>query len=375
MNKVYLIPGFFGFTNLGELLYFMHLKQVLCDHFDKLGVEAKIHEVHTLPTSSIRRRSAKLVDQIFETSGEDDAIHLIGHSTGGLDARLLAGPNISLDTPHDVEAIGGRIRTLITVSTPHYGTPLASFFSGIIGQKLLRLISISTVYSLRFGRLPLSFLFRLGRLVAALDDPLGWNQTILDQLFAQLIGDFTPERRTELTRFFSQVGEDQSLLGQLTPEGIDLFNASTVDRPGVCYGSVVTWSMPPNLRGRIKVGLDPYAQVTHSLYNWLYRATSRMPPHKVAEPARRYADDIRHHLGNIPSAKDADGIVPALSQPYGELIAAARADHLDIVGHFRDPQNAPPHIDWLASGSGFRRPQFENVWFKVCEFIADTAAK
>ncbi len=375
MNRVYLIPGFFGFTNLGELLYFMHLKDLLYEQLESLQVPVKIHMVHTLPTASIRRRAAALLTQVSETASEDDAIHLIGHSTGGLDARLLASPNVSLDAGLEVESIARRIRTVVTVSTPNHGTPLASFFSGIIGQKLLRLLSISTVYSLRFGRLPLSFLLRLGKLVTALDDPLGWNQTILDQLFAQLLGDFTAERRTALSEFFANVGEDQSLLKQLTPEGIDLFNATTVDRPGVCYASVLTWSQPPNLRGRLKVGLEPYAQVTHSLYNWLYRAASRMPPPKVAEPAMRYASDFRRGYGCTPSSKDTDGIVPTLSQPYGEVIATARADHLDIVGHFRDKTAKPPHIDWLASGSGFRRPQFEHAWFQVCQLIADTGVR
>ncbi len=375
MNQIYLIPGFFGFTNLGELLYFMHLKDLLHEQLDRLEVPAEVHMVHTLPTASIRRRAAALLNDIAATAGEEDAIHLIGHSTGGLDARLLSSPNVSLDTPHDIESFASRIRSVVTVSTPHHGTPLATFFSGIIGQKLLRLLSITTVYSLRFGRLPLSFLLRLGKLISVLDNPLGWNQTILDQLFAQLLGDFTADRRLALSEFFSNVGEDQSLLSQLTPENIDLFNASIVNRPGTCYGSVLTWSLPPNIRGRLKVGLDPYAQVTHSLYNWLYRAASRMPPPKVADPTRRYADVFRSRYGEVPTARDTDGIVPTLSQPHGEVIAAARADHLDIVGHFKDPHHEPPHIDWLASGSGFRRPQFDTIWYQVCQFISDTALR
>jgi triacylglycerol lipase len=374
VQRVYLVPGFFGFTNLGELLYFMHMKELLLEQLRALKVDAAIHTVNTLPTASIRRRAAAILDTIAETAGDDDGIHLVGHSTGGLDARLLCTPNVSLDSIRDVESYARRIRSVVTVSTPHQGTPLASFFSGLIGQKLLRLLSISTVYSLRFGRLPLSYLLRLGRLVSVLDNPLGWSGNVLDQLYAQLLDDFTPERRDALSDFFHRVGEDQSLIGQLTPEGIDLFNAGTADRPGVRYGSVITWSERPNLKGRLKVGLDPYAQVTHSLYNWLYRAAARIPPTKITGTARQYASALRLGYRRMPTGRDADGIVPTLSQPYGEIIATARADHLDVVGHFKDPDHVPPHIDWLASGTGFRRPDFEAIWFQVCQFIAGAAA-
>jgi hypothetical protein len=30
----------------------------------------------------------------------------------------------------------------------------------------------------------------------------------------------------------------------------------------------------------------------------------------------------------------------------------------------------PPHFDWLTSGSGFDRPQFEQVWREVLAFLA-----
>ena len=45
------------------------------------------------PTASIRRRATRLAELIAKTCEDDDSpIHLLGHSTGGLDARrdLLA---------------------------------------------------------------------------------------------------------------------------------------------------------------------------------------------------------------------------------------------------------------------------------------------
>ena len=234
-HHIYLVPGFFGFANLGELLYFGHVRDYFVAEMARRGVEAHVVQVLTHPTGSIRTRAADLLKSIEANSRDDDGpIHLIGHSTGGLDARLFVSPGASLseNVELDVERYARRVRTVVTVSTPHAGTPLASFFLGLFGQKLLQLLSLFTVYVLRFGRLPLSVAFRLGSLLTRWDEQLGFRPTILDQLFEQLLGDFSAERREELVRFLGDVHQDASLVPQLTPEGIDLFNASTKDRPG-----------------------------------------------------------------------------------------------------------------------------------------------
>jgi hypothetical protein len=70
-----------------------------------------------------------------------------------------------------------------------------------------------------------------------------------------------------------------------------------------------------------------------------------------------------------PTESDNDGIVPTLSQPWGELIAAVEADHLDIIGHFDAPRSEPPHVDWLCSCSAFDRSRFERVWERVVRFL------
>ena len=113
------------------------------------------------------------------------------------------------------------------------------------------------------------------------------------------------------------------------------------------------------------IGLDPYAQLTHNLYAFLYgRARTRSSP---------VSDEHRAALvkayGALPGADAADGIVPTLSQPWGEVIAAVWADHLDIIGHFEGPQSNPPHVDWLISATGFREAQFVETWMKVTDFL------
>ncbi len=369
-HHIYLVPGFFGFANLGELLYFGHVRDYIVAELARRGVEAEVVQVLSHPTGSIRTRAADLLKVVEATAaGDDGPIHLIGHSTGGLDSRLFVSPGASLGEGLDPEPFARRVRTVVTISTPHAGTPLASFFLGLFGQRMLQLLSLFTVYVLRFGRLPLSVAFRFGHLLARWDDQLGFRATLLDQLFSQLLGDFSDERRTELVRFLGDVGNDASLVPQLTPEGIELFNTTTRDRPGVRYGSVVTQSRQPSWRARLGAGLDPYAQVTHTVYSFLYGRTQRMPLTAVPPCNQEQTTRLVEEYGAMPGPRACDGIVPTRSQVYGRVLAAVRADHLDAIGHFDQPAHRPPHVDWLISGSGFRRLQFERMWHEVMEFV------
>ncbi|MCE9673138.1 triacylglycerol lipase [Myxococcus stipitatus] len=371
-HHIYLVPGFFGFINLGELVYFGHALDYLKAELARRGVESEVTIVLSHPTASIRTRTADLLKAVQETaSGDDGPIHLVGHSTGGLDARLFASPGADLGEGQEVEPFARRVRSVVTVSAPHAGTPLASFFLGLFGQRLLKLLSLFTVYVLRYGRLPLRVVFRFGHLLARADDQLGWKQTLLDQLYDQLLGDFSSERRDAVTRFLSDVGNDTSLIPQLTPEGIDLFNASTADRQGVRYGSVVTQARPPSLRTRVSAGLDPYAQLTHTIYAFVYGKTQKMPLTALPLHTPAQTAALVQAYGAMPGPTACDGIVPTRSQIHGRVIAAVRADHLDAIGHFDQPAHQPPHVDWLISGSGFRRPQFEALWKSIVDFMME----
>ena len=370
--RVYLVPGFFGFANLGELVYFGHVRDFLEAELARRGREARVVAVLSHPTASIRTRAADLLQVLRETAGEDGGpLHLVGHSTGGLDARLLVTPGANLGEGQDAEPYAQRVRTLVTVATPHAGTPLASFFLGMFGAQALKLLSLFTVYVLRFGRLPLSVGFRLAGLFARVDGRLGFRQTLWDQLFEQLLSDFSPERQAALTRFFGEVGTDVSLIPQLTPEGIDLFNAATPDRPGVRYGSVVTRGRPPSLRVRLDAGLDPYAHLTHTVYALFHNRAGRLPAARLPPLTPAQTAALVGAYGKLPGPEACDGIVPTRSQPYGRVLAAVRADHLDVIGHFDQATHHPPHVDWLISGSGFRRAQFEAAWRKVVDFVLE----
>lgn len=371
-HHVYLVPGFFGFANLGELVYFGHVRDFLKAELARRGVAAEVVAVLSHPTASLRVRALDLLQVIHETARDDEGpIHLVGHSTGGLDARLLLSPGVSLGGAVPVEPYAQRVQTALMLSTPHAGTPVSTFFLGFFGQQLLKLLSLFTVYVLRFGRIPLSVMLRLGGLLTRHDEKLGFRQTLMDQLFSELLADFSIERQAALTRFFTEVGSDTSLIPQLTPEAMARFNEETPDRPGVRYGSVVTKASAPSLRARLSAGLDPYAQITHSVYALLYRQAQRMPTLALPLHTPAQTAAIVQAYGALPSARANDGIVPTRSQIYGQVIQAVRADHLDLIGHFDEVSTQPPHVDWLISGSGFRRFQFERVWRDVTDFMLE----
>lgn len=372
-HVLYLIPGFFGFTALGEVSYWGHVQPFLEEELRRRQVEAEVITVDTLPTASIRDRAVQLLDGISQTLpvGEEVAVHLIGHSTGGLDARLLVTPLVDLRRAREVEPVARRVRSVVGLATPHHGAPLASTFTSLLGQRLLQVLSLGTIYTLRFGSLPLSVLFKLGGLITSMDDRLGLRRTLFKQLIEQLLRDFTKERQAQLRDFFTEVGVDQSLLLQLSPESMDLFNASVGDREGIRYGAVITRAARPGLRSALQMGLDPYSQASHVLYQGLHRLAGNLERalRPTLEEEQRAA--LAGELGQLPEADDNDGIIPTWSQLRGEIVAAVCADHLDLIGHFDDPSHQPPHFDWLVTNSGFRRRQFEALWRRTLDFCLE----
>jgi triacylglycerol lipase len=264
-HRIYLVPGFLGFANLGRITYFGHVRRILAARLAALGVDARIHVVHTQPTTSLPRRAARVAETIAATAGRGNGpIHLIGHTSGGLDVRLLTAPSVALPTRVDVERLLTRVRTVVTLSTPHYGTPLASFFTTLQGQRLLQLLALGTIYVLQFGHLPLSALLWMGSIAVRFDDRIA-NNALLDELFGRLFTDFTLARRRAVRAMLREVVGDQALMLQLTPEAMEVFTASVGRRPGVRYGSVVAQATRPTFRSTIDAGVDPGAQVTRAL--------------------------------------------------------------------------------------------------------------
>jgi triacylglycerol lipase len=370
-HQVLLIPGFFGFGKLGEISYFSGVREAIEASFAALGLAVEVTEVPTLPMASIRFRAARVLETLATVARKDDGpIHLIGHSTGGLDARVAISPGASLPSKEKFDAYE-RVQTLVTVCTPHFGTPVATYFTRPLGRFVIRTLGRYLIFMLERGRMPLKLMLRLGYLAVRMRDPRRKRHGAFDELYDKLLHDLSEGRRLELVSFLKAVVADQSLLFQLTPAGCDLLNACTAD-PKIAYASVVARATPPSFRNAWRSVRDLYAQLMFPVYAFLYRLASR---DALGTPALSSAQEAQLALRGLtlPVRVDSDGLVPTLSQVWGEVLYFAEADHLDVVGQFGLSTQAAATGDWIPSFSPFGPAQFSELWDSVARFIASSS--
>jgi triacylglycerol esterase/lipase EstA (alpha/beta hydrolase family) len=361
---VYLVPGFFGFASLGTVTYFRGVAEVLEEELARLGRKARVVACATEPTGSIRRRAEQLLQNVLDTGGlEARELHFVGHSTGGLDVRLLLSPGVRLRDDGSEDEVIRRTRTAITVSTPHRGTPLANFFLTAQGQRLLETLAI--LATSRQGRGVLWVGAQALSLVASLDNWTGRTDTFLDELSRNILSRVTLTPGDPMFAFLDAVKSDQGLVIQLTPEAMDLIHAALPDNPGIRYGCVIT-AAPPSLQAFAPRDFrSPDRAIFASLFIALHAIVGRASaqyPCPTPSPADRAL--LIEGLGFDVGPRTNDGIVPTLSQLHGPVLAVARADHLDVVGQFAG-DTAKPLDDWLPSGSRFDQEGFEAVWKRV----------
>lgn len=367
-HHILLVPGFFGFGSLGELAYFAGVRQLLETCFERAGTPVSITEVATLPTASIRVRAALVRDALAKiVESGDGPIHIVGHSTGGLDARLAIAPTASLPARFEFDAYD-RVRTLVTVCCSHFGSPVATFFSGWLGRWMLRAGARYLTWGLERGRLPLACALSVAYWLLGIWRAFRRAPNTFDELFAKLARDLSDERRGQLVTFLRAIGADEALVFQLTPGGCDLLNASTA-APNLRFGSVVARAPRPTWRGFFRYFGDPYAQLVYPLYAFLYSLAARNEARWIPEAVGVQRERLLEFFGELPSPRDNDGTTPTNSQLWGELVHATTADHLDVVGHFGSAEHAAPAGDWLPSHSGFDAAAFERLWSDVASFI------
>jgi len=156
---VVLVHGLFGFDRIGLVHYF----RGIVTHLEMLGCHA--HAVRLPAAASVPERAQRLVDRIAALG--HDRVDVIAHSLGGLDARYALSKL----------GLASKVRSLVTIGTPHRGTPLATW--GEVG--------------------PLGVLRKAGKIVGIRLHALDW----------------------------------------LTPTALARFNADVPDAPGVRYACVV----------------------------------------------------------------------------------------------------------------------------------------
>jgi len=364
-HHIVLVPGLFGFAQLGGFDYFAHVEEALASRFLECGADCEFVLVSSPPTGSIVRRTQVLMDAIQEACSDDaGAIHLVGHSTGGLDARLLASPTARPDLPEWFD----RVRTVTSISTPHYGTPLAYFFTTMAGTRLLEALSLLTYMTLQVGGPPLTILTPVIASLSRMDEALGIESKVLETTTELLLSFLGEEGQAEVREWFDGIRNDQGAIIQLTPESMDIFNAGVENNPNVRYGCVATRMPPPEPVRLIKNLRSPINALSAAIFSTLYvgagRTSKVYPPPSPAPDVRAYLEKkLDLELDNSLN----DGLVPTTSMIWGDVLWAGTADHLDVLGHFYGGRDSS-HTDWMVSGAGFREDDFDEVMDAVAEF-------
>ncbi|MFO7692394.1 MAG: hypothetical protein R6V57_04850, partial [Vicinamibacterales bacterium] len=265
------------------------------------------------------------------------------------------------------ERIAGLTRTVVSVNTPHHGTPLANHFMTIQGQTLL--LIVSALATSGQGRRAVLAAAKAVAMVARLDDCLGRREGPLDRLSAGVLRRIRFDRRDPVWKYLGEIERDQGAVLQLTPEGIELFHAAVSDCPGIDYRCVVSGVPRPRERFRLKELMNPEYLAMRSLFRVLHRLTATPHPrYPYPKPTQATQRRLDRGLGFKVTPGISDGIVPTLSQLHGRVLRVVRADHLDVVGHYTLAGGSSGN--WLPSGAGFTREGFDATWEAVARFIA-----
>jgi triacylglycerol lipase len=120
---VVLVHGMFGFDRVGMLGLRLHYFRGIERHLEKLGCQ--VHVVAVPPMASVPARANVLVEKIEAL--HHDKVDVIAHSLGGLDTRYALAKL----------GLAKRVRSLVTIGTPHRGTPIASLGPVLLLHRLL----------------------------------------------------------------------------------------------------------------------------------------------------------------------------------------------------------------------------------------------
>jgi triacylglycerol lipase len=122
-KNIILAHGILGFGE-NTLLPFNYFKGVAA-HFEQQGHAVIQPDVN--PIGSIQQRGTQLAAAIAGRWPTEE-VHIIAHSMGGLDARFALA---------HFPDLAARVKTLVTIGTPHRGSPVADAIVNPIGNPLI----------------------------------------------------------------------------------------------------------------------------------------------------------------------------------------------------------------------------------------------
>jgi hypothetical protein len=432
-----LIPGFAGFDALGQLEYYAGVTPLFRawrqKHKDR--ATAALHYFDNFPTAAVATRAELLSQYIVKrmARGEftsHDRVCLVGHSTGGLDIRLLLwrlahlsnpiltdggrGKNMAVEV--DPREILKRVDRVVFISVPQWGTNIADWVHTyrierqVVVAELRAAVTASQVplldtleHLISGAAATLADTDLLFAVQDALREteadtrrgPMGtakaqeaasflglwlrhmWTDfRAIDDLTAQVLSQndrspahFTLEERNRERRIWTEHDIKTRSFATL---GNNPFNFQKGPIP--CWELLKPWTYPECNKDRER------AAKTDIPYRICYRACAGGPFEYPPNSDTLVVKGVGSKKPRKIALWDNDGIVNTASMlwPNQEETMLVDGDHMDIVGHYK----RVPAIkgsgrefqayDLLKSGSGFTSATFEDVWSDIFEFCIPT---
>ncbi len=357
-----LIPGFLGFQKIGTVEYFKdRVEATIREHLQAQGrVRAQVRAIRMPVADSLRVRQAALLfelERLYIVNGPRSRFHLVGHSAGGVDARLLLGdePLAGADatTRARFHRAHQRVDSVVSIASPQHGTHLGDSAVARAFSQPLR---------------------RPWQTVRLLPRVLGLVPQLLPDRFVQR---FVWNAALDLdgtSSFARDLLSSRALIADLRPSSMRSLNARQ-PRSEPRLRSVVTMVAAPGSRKPDSVFEFLYAQTrgpggTDALaqagVRRLQRAVEREPSLVIKSPSVR--------MRTIDATLN-DGVVNSALQmldPSGsELLAVVVADHIDVMGYYPRPGQMEKR-GLLTSGSDFGDEQLFALYRKISDRILET---
>ena len=113
-RTIVLAHGILGFGAIPGVPLFLNYFNGVAAHLRRQGHLVIAPQVN--PIGSIQDRGENLAAAILELTDAEQEVHVLAHSMGGLDARYALS---------NIPQVAQRVRTLVTIGTPHRGSPVA----------------------------------------------------------------------------------------------------------------------------------------------------------------------------------------------------------------------------------------------------------
>lgn len=378
-DTIVLVPGLLGFGSFGpkgeppKLSYFRHVCEALAHVLTRdLGLPGppRFHVHEPPPTGPLSERVASLwqaIDRILTLDvSPGSRVHIIGHSTGGLDARLLVNPRYAPSlgpTSAEKQAIVARLGGVVSLSAPQRGAPIAQNLAPLVPHLIRGPISglISWLYLVSIlntarSKKQVDHARYLMTVILALPKSLVMPVTGSKELL-ELTTELDAETADQIRRFLKRVVEDNRLVADLAPEAMHELNARIAEGDTYPIHSFVSVAPPPRL-------WPP--EPTRLLYAAIY---------DVSRPRGDGSDFpegswIGSQAPELATHTARDGVVTSASQPSPATPAAARpvrlieADHLDVVGHFEGVGET-----FFKSDAHMTRERFYELWLEIARVL------